>query len=324
MRYPVQEPFVANTDWFWFEFLRERAQSGRVDEVNFWSPNATRPMKNFGPGEPIFFRLKKPRYAIAGYGFFAAYHVLDLDTAWEMFGWKNGDPDKERFLRRIGGYRELDLLDPRTERAPLGNMVVRDAVFWPDSQWLPWGDDVGWPGNVVQGRTERDLANARVLRDAMVADQRGVPEEFAPLFEPFQEDERRLVIAETVLREGQGAFRLRLLQSYKSQCAITGEHTEPVLDAAHIQPYRGPRSNHVQNGLLLTKEFHALFDRGYVTVTPEHIIQISPRLQKDWQNGRRYYPYDGQPLLSLPQRQAERPSPEALAWHNERVFLKSA
>lgn len=42
-----------------------------------------------------------------------------------------------------------------------------------------------------------------------------------------------------------------------------------VLDAAHIQPCLGPRSNHPQNGLVLTKEFHALFDRGYVTVTPE-------------------------------------------------------
>ena len=324
MRYPVQEPFVANTDWSWFEFLRARATGGRVDEVNFWSPNATRPMKNFGLAEPVFFRLKKPRYAIAGYGFFAAAHTLDLDTAWEVFGWKNGDPDRERFLTRIGSYRGLDLLDPRTERAPLGNMVLRDAVFWPENRWIPWGKEVGWPPNVVQGRAEREPANARVLRDAMVADQRGVPEDFAPSFLPFAVDERRLVLAETALREGQGAFRLRLLTSYNGQCAITGEHTEPVLDAAHIQPYRGPRSNHVQNGLLLTKEFHALFDRGYVTVTPEHIIQVSPRLKKDWQNGKRYYPYDGEPLKAVPMRVGEQPSAEALAWHNERVFLRSA
>lgn len=27
-------------------------------------------------------------------------------------------------------------------------------------------------------------------------------------------------------------------------------------------------SNHVQNGVLLTEEFHTLFDRGYVTITP--------------------------------------------------------
>jgi len=47
-----------------------------------------------------------------------------------------------------------------------------------------------------------------------------------------------------------------------SQC--TGGNQEMVREAAH-----SPASNHVQNGWLLTKEFHALFDAGYVTVTPE-------------------------------------------------------
>ena len=90
MRYPVQEPFVAVTDWSWFEFLRSQAEAGLVDEVNFWSPSATRPMKRFSVGEPIYFRLKHPRNVVAGYGFFAAFHTLDLDTAWEAFTWKNG------------------------------------------------------------------------------------------------------------------------------------------------------------------------------------------------------------------------------------------
>jgi hypothetical protein len=47
-----------------------------------------------------------------------------------------------------------------------------------------------------------------------------------------------------------------------------------VLDAAHIQPYLGPRSNHLQNGILLTKESHTLFDLGYVTMTPDHVIRV--------------------------------------------------
>ncbi len=322
--YPVREPFVANTDWAWFEYLRSRAAGGRVDEVNFWSPSATRPMKRFAPGEPVFFRLKKPRYAVAGYGFFAAAHTLDLEAAWEVFTWKNGDPTRERFLARIGSYRGIDLLDPRAERAPLGNMVLRDAVFWPEERWIPWGDQRGWPHNVVQGRAEKEPANARLLADAMLSDREAPPEDLLPAFKPFEVDERRLIVAETVLREGQGAFRLRLLQSYAGHCAITGEHTEPVLDAAHIQPYRGPRSNHVQNGLLLTKEFHVLFDRGYVTVTPDHVVRVSPRLRKDWQNGKRYYAYDEQTLKQLPQHRQDRPSEEALAWHNETVFLRSA
>jgi putative restriction endonuclease len=94
---------------------------------------------------------------------------------------------------------------------------------------------------------------------------------------------------------------------------VTPTGLEPVLDAAHIQPYLGPKSNHLQNGLLLTKEFHALFDRGYVTITPGVSAVEPPRLHTDWKNGHRYYPYDGQPLLQLPKGD-NRPSPAVLAW----------
>jgi putative restriction endonuclease len=135
-------------------------------------------------------------------------------------------------------------------------------------------------------------------------------------------DERMLVMRDQVVREGQGAFRLRLLDAYEGQCAITGEHTGPVLDAAHIQPYLGPGSNHVQSGLVVTKEFHALFDQGYVGVTPDYEICISERLRSDWHNGRRYYPYDKQPLR-LPMDRRLQPSRDALAWHYERLFKKT-
>jgi hypothetical protein len=136
--YPTREPFIANTDREWFDFLASRAVGGRVDEVNFWLPKATTPMKAMLPGEPVFFRLKKPYYAIAGYGFFAHFECLDLHTTWTTFGWKNGDPDKRRFFERIGSYRRVDLLHPGAVIAPLGCTILRDATFWPESQWIPW------------------------------------------------------------------------------------------------------------------------------------------------------------------------------------------
>lgn len=320
MRYPTCEAFIANTDKAWFDYLCGRARGGYVDEVNFWSPRATRPMKQLGPGEPVFFRLKKPDYAIAGYGFFADFHVLELDEAWSLFGWKNGDPDKLRFLQRIGGYRRLDLLDPRVRRSQLGCTILREAHFWPPHRWIPWGDDMGWSRNIVQGRTDTDAARVGLLMDQLRLDAQAPPDEFAERFVPLDIDERDLVAADVVRREGQGAFRLRLLRAYEGRCAITGEHTELVLDAAHIQPYRGPRSNHVQNGLLLTKEFHALFDRGYAAVTPDLEVRISPRLRTEWKNGHRYYPYDGARLIQVPAAEPLRPSPEALEWHLKRVF----
>ena len=321
VRYPPREAFVANTDWDWFEFLSDHADAKRhVDEVNFWSPRATRPMAKFILGEPVFFRLKKPRYAVAGHGFFAGFHVVDLDTAWDMFTWKNGDPSKDRFLSRIGKYRGVDLRNPRSLREPIGCMVLRDAVFWPQERWLPWGDDAGWSANIVQGRTETTTANVDRLMSALRAEELELPADLADSFIPLDVDERRVAATTSIVREGQGAFRLRLLHAYDGRCAITGEHTEPVLDAAHIQPYVGAKSNHIQNGLLLTKEFHALFDRGYVTVTPDLEVCVSTRLKSEWKNGKRYYPYDGERLVVVPGSKSERPSPEALEWHNHTVF----
>lgn len=322
-RYPNREPFIANTDRAWFDFLSSKAVNGRVDEVNFWQPKATRPMKELQPGEPIFFRLKKPEYAIAGYGFFAEFIAVDLDTAWNAFGWKNGDPDKLRFLQRIGEYRRVNLLAPGAALGAIGCTILRDATFWPRSRWIPWGDAEGWAPNIVQGKTERDPSRVAQLHDAIAMDQGKVPDDLAERFTPLDIDERSLVLREISEREGQGAFRLRLLRAYGSQCAITGEHTVPVLDAAHIQPYLGPRSNHVQNGLLLTKEFHALFDAGYVGVTPDYEVKVSGQLRAEWQNGRRYYPYDGQRLVRLPNEPELRPSRDALAWHYEKVFRRA-
>jgi putative restriction endonuclease len=319
---PGMPPFIAVTDKHWFDFLAASAPGGVADEVNFWSPKSTRPMKQMDVGDVVFFRLKHPINAIAGYGFFAVFRVLDIDLAWELFGWKNGDPDKLRFLERIGAYRGVDLLSPATSRAPLGCTALRFATFWPRDRWIPWGEDRGFARNIVQGKTENDPDRILLLLQQLGSNP---PDdlELAP-FEPLDTDDRMIVLAEQVAREGQGTFRARLLDAYRGRCAITGEHTEPVLDAAHIQPYLGPRSNHVQNGLLLTKEFHALFDRGYVTVTPDHVVHVSPRLRDEWKNGHRYYPFDGQKLREVPGRADMRPSAAALDWHRLHRFQRVA
>jgi putative restriction endonuclease len=319
------EPYIAQTDSAWFDFLYSRSnpETSRVDEVNFWSPSSKVPLKRLDAGAPVFLRLKKGREVIAGYGFHAAHVVMSLRDAWQTFDWRNGDPDEVRFLQRIGRYRRIDLVNDRSApRDPIGCTILRDVRFWPESRWIPWGAAQGWKPQAVRGGTERDPARASRLLSEISFDHAGPPEDLDP--EPFQlldVDERRLANSLQVQREGQGTFRARLLRAYGSRCAVTGEHTEIVLDAAHIQPYLGPRSNHPQNGLLLTKEFHALFDAGYVTVTPEHEVRVSARLYREWGNGHRYKPFDGGSLLVLPSVVAESPSAEALDWHGRKRFL---
>jgi putative restriction endonuclease len=106
---------------------------------------------------------------------------------------------------------------------------------------------------------------------------------------------------------------------YKRQCALTNSHILHVLDAAHIKPYSVGGTHQPSNGLLLRQDIHTLFDRGYVTVTPEYRVEISRRLKDEFDNGKEYYALHGKTIL-LPDALEFRPSTELLSWHNEVMF----
>ncbi|MDR7420798.1 MAG: HNH endonuclease, partial [Armatimonadota bacterium] len=77
----------------------------------------------------------------------------------------------------------------------------------------------------------------------------------------------------------------------------------------------------VDNGLLLRSDLHKLFDRGYVTVTPEHHIRVSKRLREDFDNGEYYLRFDRNEIW-LPRRPEDRPDPTFLEWHADVVFRR--
>jgi len=120
-------------------------------------------------------------------------------------------------------------------------------------------------------------------------------------------------------RLGQGVFRLAVTKAYGSACAVTQEHSLPALEAAHIQPYGKGGEHQVQNGLLLRSDVHRLFDKGYVTVTPDHHVEVSARLREHFSNGKSYYPLHGHAII-VPKKTLHQPDPQLLQWHNEHVF----
>jgi hypothetical protein len=94
-----------------------------------------------------------------------------------------------------------------------------------------------------------------------------------------EEDARKRVIREVTERSGQGLFRQALLRESET-CALTGTPVKEVLEAAHIMPYRGIRTNDPDNGLLLRADVHTLFDRGLLRVDPANgQIRIDPALK---------------------------------------------
>jgi putative restriction endonuclease len=92
-------------------------------------------------------------------------------------------------------------------------------------------------------------------------------------------DAREKILASIVRRQGQPEFRRRLLDAYDSRCAVTECDVVDALEAAHIVPYCGPKSNHASNGLLLRADVHSLFDLGLVSIDADAMtVVIDPSL----------------------------------------------
>ena len=72
--------------------------------------------------------------------------------------------------------------------------------------------------------------------------------------------------------------------------------------------------------MLLRADLHKLFDSGYITVTDNYKIEISRKIKEEFENGRDYYKFHGQTLVSLPQNVHDLPDRNNLRWHNENVF----
>ncbi|WP_205843618.1 HNH endonuclease [Nakamurella deserti] len=80
------------------------------------------------------------------------------------------------------------------------------------------------------------------------------------------DDNRRKREAIIAVRPGAARFRGDLMDAYGYRCAITGCDVEVALEAAHIKPYRGPRHDRVDNGILLRRDLHALFDANLLGI----------------------------------------------------------
>lgn len=121
------------------------------------------------------------------------------------------------------------------------------------------------------------------------------------------EDERKRILAAIVVRQGRRKFREELLAAYQDTCAVTGCDVVEALEAAHIVPYLGPKTDEVCNGLLLRGDIHTLFDLYLITPNPsDYRLLVSKRLK-----GRCYESLSGH-LIRLPADRAHFPSVEAL------------
>jgi putative restriction endonuclease len=237
--------------------------------------------------------------------------------AWEAFGIANGARDLLELKNRIYKYKKTDRL---TDPDPyIGCIILSNPFYFEEKDWIPVPND--WNRNIVQGKTyDTDEINGLQLYNYIQQKLQYSCEGFYGVKEvstEYRYGKEQLIRP----RIGQGAFKVLITDAYQRRCAITGEKTLPVLEAAHIKPYSLEGPHEINNGLLLRRDFHTLYDRGYITVDKNLTIEVSHRIKEDFGNGKEYYAHHGSKLIILPERKEHLPDPRYLEWHNENVYL---
>jgi hypothetical protein len=169
----------------------------------------------------------------------------------------------------------------------------------------------------VWGSSERSRF-IEILPEATLMRERSASlEEDGVIFDPTNiEDGRKRILQEVVRRQGQRNFRVALFKAYGKQCAVTGCEVPEVLEAAHIAPYKGIKTNQVSNGILLRADIHTLFDLHLIAIdTSKYTVVISRSLYRS-----PYFEFKGKPIL-MPKAQSTRPSKEALDSHRKEAAL---
>ncbi len=83
-------------------------------------------------------------------------------------------------------------------------------------------------------------------------------------------------------RIGQGIFRQSLMDYWDGRCAVTGIDQPELLRASHMKPWTDCANDaerlDVFNGLLLTADWDAAFDKGLVTFDDNGLAQFASAL----------------------------------------------
>jgi putative restriction endonuclease len=223
--------YLGVTDTDWYNYLRK----ANPEDVNFWQPGGHVAFRALESGAPFLFKLKYPMNAIGGVGFFVSQSHLPISLAWDTFKTGNGCDSYSVFKSAIMHYRKergSGMPDPI-----IGCIVLASPVFFDEKDWIPVPAD--WKRNIVSGKsysTDEEVGKDiwRRVEELLVRYHfydREMKEGEIIVSDPDMTNRYGKYIAN--VRLGQGSFRLLVTDSYERRCAVTGERTLPVLEAAH-------------------------------------------------------------------------------------------
>lgn len=231
------------------------------------------------------------------------------DGSWALhYFQENQDPDqRDREATNRGLMRCMK------DQVPVGTLVKRKPKPGVAYEVLGLGLVTKWENGFF---TIEGFSDAGAVHDAEQPDATRLRATNGTNSETFDaendQDLREKALAQVARRRGQAGFRSALLEAYGGKCCITGCTLKDALEAAHIAPYRGDHSHHVQNGLLLRSDIHTLFDLGLLVITEGYRVKLSTVALED----NSYVSLESKHLV-LPDDQTHYPSLDALGRHRK-------
>jgi putative restriction endonuclease len=123
------------------------------------------------------------------------------------------------------------------------------------------------------------------------------------------------------VRVNQSFFRNAVMAAYNNTCCITGIQQTEFLIAGHIRPWGIDEANRLnpRNGIAINSLHDKAFESGYLTITCDYKIKISPILLKQKkENVELYFGSYENKQIHLPSRFL--PNVEFLKYHNNERF----
>jgi len=182
-----------------------------------------------------------------------------------------------------------------------------------------------WPVYVV-GDNVKELTFA-----VQVDDHRVAPWQDTEYADGIADDEavsarRKYITVLTRRRLHQVAFRERILEAYRNQCALCTLRHRELLEAAHIVPDSEETGEPViTNGIALCNLHHKAYDALFLSIRPDYVVEIRPDVLGEEDGPVLRHALQGMhgKKVEVPRRQAHRPDPNRLEVRHAR-FLQAA
>lgn len=195
--------------------------------------------------------------------------IKRINEIWDVFGEKNGAATFDEFRSLIGRHLKGNRIDPM-----IGCVILTNPFFLKIDDWIE--NPPGWSPAIVRGKMYDTATSEGANIWNKMAKYFSAPNDrsYTAAYKGIQIQDVGEKYGEPVLikpRLGQSAFRMLVTEAYQRRCAITGENTLVVLDAAHIVPY----SNVGTTRIYFKAEDFAYEITGYVHTAPFWFYNLS-------------------------------------------------